>query len=196
MIGFFRKRRVAVLLAALAVVLLGCTSGTVCARRYNKAEGQYEIQYKSDVDPDGQGGKRSDWIKVDKNEYNACRIGDEWPACKEGAEVNQPRPKQDDKDRNSKEVCVSSVSHPKVKITNSWSIGRMDVKTEKSAVQGIFERCRLAQSGQTAYLKAEHHADPSTLVCTIWVWEKGKKRLIDTMITQALGDCVVNQRIP
>ena len=203
MIRFFRNRRgTTAVLAVLAVVMMGC-SGTVCAKQYNQTDGQYEIKYRSDVDADGNGGDVSEWIKLDENEYKACDIGERWPDCKKDAEdenqeVNPPRrnESQDNRNRNSRTVCVNSVSHPRAKITNSWSIGRMDVKAEPARSQGIFERCRLAQIGQTAYLKAEHHAEPSTLVCTLWVWIDGKKKLIDTEITQALGDCKVNKVIP
>ncbi len=150
--------------------------------------------------------KKNFMVGVTKTMFEACKVDYQWPECGDGIHNgmrvtqldNDPyrAPRGEEENENARTACVSSVSHPDVTITNSWFIGAMQLKVEPKATQGIFEKCKLAQPKQTAYLKAEHHAVPSTIMCNIWVYQAGQKWVLDFMITQALGDCTVQATIP
>lgn len=185
---------VAALLAAV-VALSACTPATVCDRR-KTAAGKYQIRYQSEVDPDGGGKKTSDWITIDKDEYDRCKIGTKWPSCKK-APANEPRRdrKREDQDRNARSVCFDFVSEPKRKLTYRWRTPRRE-EGPRTGTWGIYSKCVDAQVGQVVNMKVEHVTGPSTLLCTIYIVRKGKKVPIDMMITQAYGDCDVSAVVP
>jgi hypothetical protein len=194
-----RAAGIAVLLAG-ALVLAGCTPATVCDRRETSA-GKYQIRYQSEVDDGTERPKTSDWITLDKAEYDACQVGDKWPQCKKDAkeepEVNEPRrdPRRDEQDRNARTVCFDFVSEPKRKLTYKWSTPRRE-EGPRTGTWGIYSKCVDAQVGQAVNMKVEHVTGPSTLLCTIYVMRGGKKVPIDMMITQAFGDCDVAAVVP
>lgn len=95
-----RKKSVRVLIAIAAlVVLLACGTGTVCAKRYDKATGDYYVSVQSDAE--STDGKRPiTETKVSKEVYDACIIGEQWPKCKEGArEPERERPRGGTQDK-------------------------------------------------------------------------------------------------
>ena len=199
-----RTRRavaIAVLLVG-ALALAGCTPATVCDRRYNQKAKAYEIRYQSEVDDGTEKPKTSDWIKIDKNEYEACRIGTKWPQCKrdakdEGEEVNEPRrdPKRDEQNRNARTVCFDFVSDPKRELRYKWSTPRRQ-KGPREGTWGIFTECVEAVPNDAVNMTVEHITGPSTLMCAIYIIRGGKKVPIDLVITQAFGDCKVAARVP
>jgi hypothetical protein len=149
-------------------------------------------------------------VYVEKAKFGNCEPGKRWPNCAEGDisrgmrnipyNANPDLDKQEGTKGGSKDakaVCVSSVSHPEAMITNTWFIGDMDARTEPSAIQGIFQKCNIGVPTQTAYIKSEHHAVPSTLMCNVfWVTPEGERIVLDFVITQALGDCVAQAVVP
>lgn len=198
-----RAAAIAVLLVG-ALALAGCTPATVCDRRYNQKTKAYEIRYQSEVDDGTEKPKTSDWIKIDKNEYEACKIGTKWPQCKrdakdddEPAPRNEPRrdPKRDEQNRNARTVCFDFVSDPKRKLTYRWSTARRE-KGPRTGTWGVYSECVMAQAGEVVNMKVEHVTGPSTLLCTIYIMRNGKKAVIDMMITQAFGDCDVAAVVP
>lgn len=197
-----RAAGLAVLLVS-ALALAGCTPATVCDRRYVRETGKYQIRYQSEVD-DGNGKKTSDWITLDKNEYEACQMGSKWPQCKrdakdedEPAPTNAPRrdPRRDEQDRNVKTVCFDFVSEPKRKLIYKWATPRRE-KGPREGTWGIYSECTHAEVGDVVNMKVEHVTGPSTLLCTIYVMRNGKKAVIDMAITQAFGDCNVSAVVP
>lgn len=199
---------IAAVMAILLLIVIGAMSGCVpkqekikeslctdktCAVVYNDKEGRNLLVY------------------VEKAKFGSCKPGKQWPNCTEGdisrgmrnIPYNEnPRDhfKQEEgqiKPREAKAVCVSSVSHPEAKITNTWFIGTMEPKVEPAKSQGIFQKCNIGVVGQTAYIKSEHHAEPSTLMCNVfWVTPEGERIVLDFVITQALGDCVAQAVVP
>jgi hypothetical protein len=195
-----RAAGIAVLLAG-ALVLAGCTPATVCDRRETSA-GKYQIRYQSEVDDGTERPKTSDWITLDKAEYDACQVGDKWPACKkdakdEEAEVNPPRrdPDRDAQDRNARTVCFDFVSDPKRKLRYKWATPRRE-KGPREGTWGIFTECVEVEPGHVVNMTVEHITGPSTLMCAIYIIRNGKKVPIDLMITQAFGDCKVSAVVP
>jgi hypothetical protein len=151
-------------------------------------------------------GKEKRTVAVTRAIFESCKVDYEWPSCGDGIHNgmrvtqldNDPyrSTKRNAQNRNARSVCVQSISDPDAMITNTWFIGQMDAKTEEPKVQGIFTKCALAQPGQTAYIKSEHHAIPSTLLCQVYVFKNGQKWPLDFIITQALGDCVAQAVVP
>jgi hypothetical protein len=181
--------------------LTACTPATVCDRRKTSA-GKYQIRYQSEVDDGTERPRTSDWITLDKAEYEACQMGDKWPQCKrdakdEDAPVNEPRrdAKRDDQDRNARRVCFDFVSEPKRELRYKWATPRRQ-KGPREGTWGIFSECTQADPGQVVNMSVEHITGPSTLLCTIYVMRNGKKVPIDMMITQAFGDCKVSAVVP
>lgn len=201
------RRGASIALALVAVVLLGCGTGTICARRVTVKDGakQYQIQYKGEVEDESGERPVSDWITLDgKNEYDSCQMGSKWPQCKrdakdddEPAPRNEPRrdPKRDEQDRNARTVCFDFVSDPKRKLTYKWRTPRRE-EGPRTGTWGIYSKCVDAQVGQSVSMKVEHVTGPSTLLCTIYIMRGGKKVPIDMMITQAFGDCDVAAVVP
>jgi hypothetical protein len=167
-----------------------CTD-TTCAVVYNDKDDQKLLVY------------------IEKAKFGNCSPGKRWPNCTEGDisrgmrnipyNVNEDHFKQEEgqiKPRDVKAVCVSSVSHPEAKITNTWFIGDTKPRTETKTI-GIFQECAIGTPTQTAYIKSEHHSEPSTLMCNVfWVTPDGDRIVLDLMITQALGDCVAQAVVP
>lgn len=199
------KRKVALIVAAIVLLVMATAAGCkppkileslctdkTCAVVYNDKDGRNLLVY------------------VEKAKFGNCEPGKRWPNCAEGDisrgmrnipyNENPHQPKQEsDKggSKDAKAVCVSSVSHPPVMITNTWFIGEMDARTEEPEVLGIFQKCAIGIPGQTAYIKAEHHAAPSTLMCNVfWVTPEGERIVLDFVITQALGDCQAQALVP
>lgn len=201
------KRKIVLIVTAIIVLVMGtaakcpaktpkvqkslCTDKT-CAVVYNDKEGRNLLVY------------------IEKAKFGNCEPGKRWPNCTEGdisrgmrnipynanPDINKELTKQNIRS-DGKAVCVSSVSHPEATITNTWFIGEMDAKTEEPEVMGIFQRCDIGLPGQTAYIKSEHHAVPSTLMCNVfWVTADGEKIVLDFVITQAFGDCVAQGLVP
>lgn len=195
-------KRIAAILALLLILPLGtaasCSSPKVEASLC--ADETCSIIYK-----DEDGNKQL--VYIEKARFGNCEPGKRWPNCTEGDISRGMRnipynsnPKVETKHqvgRDAKTVCVSSVSHPEVTITNTWFIGEMDAKTEDPDILGIFQKCGIGLPNQTAYIKAEHHAVPSTLMCTVfWVTADGDRVVLDFVITQALGDCQAQAVVP
>jgi hypothetical protein len=120
-------------------------------------------------------GKEKRLVSVTPAMFKSCKVDYQWPECGDGIHNgmrvtqldNDPyrNTRRDEQNRNSRTVCVQSVSDPEVMITNSWWIGDMDKKIEKPKTQGI-------------------------------VYKGGQKWPIDFVITQALGDCTAQARVP
>lgn len=154
----------------------------------------------------GKSGEKGTLERVNQQIFRKCKVDYQWPECGDGISRgmrviqldNDPyrSTKREKDEQNARTVCVASISDPEVKITNSWFIGSKQLKEEAPKIQGIFQRCELASPGTVAYIKAEHHAEPSTLLCHVWVYKNGQRWPIDFVITQALGDCVARAEVP
>jgi hypothetical protein len=185
----------------VVLVLLGCGTGVVCDHGVSADRSKYEISYKDTVDDGGK--KEVKTVRVNEGEMVACQNGEEWPACKKdapevpGVPKNLPRrdPKWTERDRNAKTLCVSLVSYPQAKVTNSWFIGRGGVQTQ-TGIWGVFTECGFAQPGQVAWIQSEHHAQPSTFMCSVFLWEGGKKQILDWAFGQQFSDCSARGRVP
>ena len=192
---------VLMLVGALLLYVSGCVpkqekvevsvcTDKICSVIYKNKDGQKQLIY------------------IEKARFGNCEPGKRWPNCTEGdisrGMRNIPynanpnvKTNQHQVGRDAKTVCVSSVSHPEVTITNTWFIGEMAAKTEDPDILGIFQRCAIGLPGQTAYIKSEHHAAPSTVMCNVfWVTADGDRIVLDFVITQAMGDCQAQAVIP
>lgn len=188
----------------VAVFLLGCGTGIVCDRQVTK-DGALEISYKDNVDMGSDGNKKISTVKVQEAEFFTCQMNDQWPDCKKEAREFpdlpdaplNPKYKQHNVVNNQKQriVCVDSVSYPKAKIRNSWEIGS-DSGREPPAEQGTFQTCFTAKAGQQAWITAAHtDARKSTLLCTVWMYVNGKKKILDFAFAQQLAPCRAKARI-
>lgn len=187
---------------AVLIVLLGCGTGVVCDYGLSEDGSKFEISYRTTVDT-GEGETEVKTVRVNEGVIVRCQMNEKWPECKEGAPdvsgvpMNLPevKPEWVEKDENAKTVCVSLISDPQVKVTNTWFIGRGKTHT-KTENLGIFDDCGFATKGQVVWIKSEHHAKPSTFLCTVYIWEKGKKRHLDWAFGQALSDCQAKAQVP
>lgn len=189
----------------VVVFLLGCGTGIVCDRGINE-DGELEISYKSDVDTGSEADKKISTVKVQEAEFFTCQMNEKWPDCKKDAKefpdlpdapVN-PKYKQFNVVNNQKKriICVDSVSHPKAEIRNSWQIGK-DSGREPPAQQGTFQICFTAEAGQQAWITSAHtDKRRSTLLCTVWMYVNGKKKILDFAFGQQLAPCRAKARIP
>lgn len=200
-----RAIRVSICAIMSIVALTACgTNAVVCDRAFNKKTGKFTVSYQDDADTTAQ--KTTTTVNVDIAEFVVCKIGDKWPNCKRDAREfpdvpdvpNNPKYRNYKLIDNQKKriVCVDSISFPEATITNSWTIGT-DSGVDGPKRQGTFQTCFTVFAGQRASIKSEHHREPSTLVCTVWMFGRdGKKKILDFEITQALGDCSAKARIP
>jgi hypothetical protein len=187
---------------AVAATLLGCGTGVVCDFGLAEDGSKFEISYRTTVDT-GEGETEVKTVRVNEGVMVRCQLEEKWPECKEGAPevsgvpVNLPKDKPEwaEKDENAKTVCVSLISDPQVKVTNSWFIGRGKTNTRTETL-GVFDDCGFATKGQVARIKSEHHDKPSTFLCSVYIWEKGKKKHLDWAFGQAFSDCKAEARIP
>lgn len=187
-----RVMRAGIAVIICVVVLAACYKGEV---------------KKKDADRNGaphilvDDGNRERWVKVDKDTFERCRVG-EWyedNACGPRPEMrNIPveKDKQGRRQRKQWEVCVDATSIPAAKLTFTYAIGAERKNKETYITDRFGPRCRMAESGQRVSITVEHHTNPSIVHCRAYRYEGGKEVLIEEAWTENnLADCKVNEEV-
>lgn len=147
---------------------------------------------------DNQEARNRQWDEEKQDRQDKRRRG-------QGPDVDPaPNPpvrneRQDNRNRQSREVCVQAIMTPSRSVRVDWSLGSTEATDGRYGQFG--PRCRRVQPGTSVWIHVEEDNDlegRKTSLCEVFSPSRGPigKIVIDYMMRSDGGDCIAEGRAP